>query len=122
MIVKAFEALLSRHPEHSNCYTDASKSEGKLGAAFVFQEEIKRYPLPPSTSVYSGEIFAMLQAVKYITIPGIQKATLITHSLSAVETLEQIEADLIALPPEIDELTDEELLDEENPGMPVDIA
>ncbi|KAG5865194.1 hypothetical protein JTB14_032079 [Gonioctena quinquepunctata] len=89
MIVQAFQALLSRYPEHSNFYTDASKSEDKVGAAFVFQEETKRYPLPTSTSVYSGEIFAILQAVKYITSHGIQKATLITDSLSSVETLEQ---------------------------------
>ncbi|KAG5871261.1 hypothetical protein JTB14_003546 [Gonioctena quinquepunctata] len=42
----------------------------------------------------------------------------------AVEYLysERIEADSIALPPEVDEPTDEELLDEENPGLPVDIA
>ncbi|KAG5868481.1 hypothetical protein JTB14_017580 [Gonioctena quinquepunctata] len=42
----------------------------------------------------------------------------------AVEYLysEQREAELIALPPQVDELTDEELLDEENPGLPVDIA
>ncbi|KAG5889299.1 hypothetical protein JTB14_031946 [Gonioctena quinquepunctata] len=90
MIVQAFQALLSRYPEHSNFYTDASKSEDKVGAAFVFQEETKRYPLPTSTSVYSGEIFAILQAVKYITSHGIQKATLITDSLSSVETLEQV--------------------------------
>ncbi|KAG5892080.1 hypothetical protein JTB14_022738 [Gonioctena quinquepunctata] len=88
MIVQAFKALLSRYQEHSHCYTDASKSEDKVGAAFVFQEEVKRYPLPPSTSVFSGEIFAIFQAVKYITSHGIQKATLITDSLSAVETLE----------------------------------
>ncbi|KAG5871682.1 hypothetical protein JTB14_012043 [Gonioctena quinquepunctata] len=42
----------------------------------------------------------------------------------AVEYLysEQIEADLITLPSEVDELTDEELLDEENLGLPVYIA
>ncbi|KAG5865127.1 hypothetical protein JTB14_030200 [Gonioctena quinquepunctata] len=86
MIVQAFRALLSRYPEHSNVYNDASKSEDKVGAASIFQEEIKRYPLPPSTSVHSGEIFAILQAVKHITSHGIQKTTLITDSLSAVET------------------------------------
>ncbi|XP_044752231.1 piggyBac transposable element-derived protein 2-like [Coccinella septempunctata] len=44
---------------------------------------------------------------------------------NAVEYLfsEQIEADLLALPPEVDELTDEEPLEEENPsGLPADIA
>ncbi|KAG5880569.1 hypothetical protein JTB14_009938 [Gonioctena quinquepunctata] len=90
MIVQAFQALLSRYPEHSNFYTDASKSEDKVGAALVFQEGIERYPLPPSTSVYSDEIFAILQAVKYITSHGIQKTTPITDSLSAVKTLEKV--------------------------------
>ncbi|KAG5894134.1 hypothetical protein JTB14_024922 [Gonioctena quinquepunctata] len=44
MIVQAFQALLSRYPEHSNFYTDASKSEDKVGQLSYFRKKQKDTP------------------------------------------------------------------------------
>ena len=68
-------------------YTDGSKCGEKVGSAMVHKNDIRAYHLPDNTSVYVAELFAILQALKYIKLKSLKKVFICTDSLSALMAL-----------------------------------
>lgn len=82
-----FIDFLFRNTGHQFIYTDGSKCGEKVGSAVVCNEEIRSYRLPNNTSVYTAEIFAILQALQYTKLHNIKKVIICTDSMSALNAI-----------------------------------
>lgn len=68
-------------------YTDASKSHAGMSYAAVGPSFRESDVLPPQTSIFTAEAYALLSAVRQIKKTKLQKAIIFTDSLSVVKSL-----------------------------------
>ncbi|XP_074031548.1 uncharacterized protein [Leptinotarsa decemlineata] len=88
-----FQVLLSNIPMYTQIYTDASRSEEGVAAAFVTTNSSHKFKVNKFGSIYYGELFAILQALKHILEYDIQNSSVITDSLSAIIGIQQMYSD-----------------------------
>lgn len=89
LIQTHLKEILNQYTNYTLIYTDASKSDLGVGAAFVTSNNEYLYSLPKLTTVFSGELYAILQALKYIKSQQ-TKTVILTDSLSAVQGLKHL--------------------------------
>ncbi|XP_074026912.1 uncharacterized protein [Leptinotarsa decemlineata] len=78
---------------YTQIYTDASRSEEGVAAAFVTSNSSHKFKVNKFGSIYNGELFAILQALKHILEYDIQNSSVITDSLSAIIGIQQMYSD-----------------------------
>lgn len=61
-----------------------------MGSAVVDSNNILQFKLSSTCSIYSGELYSIMQALIHIRTQKIQKSVIITDSLSALHTIEQL--------------------------------
>lgn len=78
-------------PNHYHLFTDASKlSQNGLVGAAVWIPKFKislKYKLPQTSSVYSGEAVALLEAALFIKTRGLSKSVIFSDSLSCLQDI-----------------------------------
>lgn len=90
LIVSHFKEILNKYPKHIQIYTDASRTEDGTGAAIVSPNSIRKYKLSKYTSIYTAELYAILQALIYIRQDYNHHFLIITDSLSALKGMDQL--------------------------------
>lgn len=88
-VLQTFNKFKEQHSDFTFIYTDGSKGERGVGAAFFGPVE-KAFCLPKHKSVFSAELFAILQALKHVQLEGIEKAVICTDSLSSLRAIEHL--------------------------------
>lgn len=78
-------------------YTDGSKVEGKVGAAFSAWEngseiKVEKHKLSEYCSVYQAELYALLRASTYAEKQNSRDIAIISDSRSSLETLRNVRA------------------------------
>lgn len=87
--IDKFNDIIIDHPRTnwSHFFTDGSKMAGKAGAAFVVSGQSALFPLLPYTSVFSAELFAILQALIYAYEQNLNKLIIFSDSYSALTAI-----------------------------------
>ncbi|KAG5875432.1 hypothetical protein JTB14_032248 [Gonioctena quinquepunctata] len=83
--------LTTNHIAPEKIFTDASKSIEGVGCAVV-SSHIKQYKLSPLSSIHTAELYAILQALKYVNSDSTdnQKFVILTDSLSSIQTIQSV--------------------------------
>ncbi|XP_031333871.1 uncharacterized protein LOC116163881 [Photinus pyralis] len=58
--------ILTNHEKSKLIFTDGSKDATGTGAAFSSEKQKGLFKLPPESSIYSAELYAIKQALKYV--------------------------------------------------------
>lgn len=87
-----FCALLDENwPDYNYIYTDASKHSSTdyvgVGVYHSQYDIVQRVKLPPESSVFTGECFAIFKALEYILIFKLHKTVIFSDSMSALQAL-----------------------------------
>ena len=86
-IKSRFNEFKANHSSYEFYYTDGSKSEEKVAAAFCGPEK-KTFRLPSLVSILSAELFAILQALLFIRSDLLDNAVICSDSKSALLALD----------------------------------
>ena len=89
----AFQDLISEHPGHRILYTDGSKRHQSVACAFTINNAFFSFKLPDGVSVYTAELAAILEALKYVNNHRILRSLICTDSQSAVKALSRATID-----------------------------
>ncbi|XP_074026198.1 uncharacterized protein [Leptinotarsa decemlineata] len=82
---------MSHFQEYNHIYTDASKTENGTAAAFTTASGYNScHKLSKTSSVFSGELYAILKALEYTRSHDNGKTVIITDSLSAMTAISQL--------------------------------
>ncbi|KAJ3666828.1 hypothetical protein Zmor_002258 [Zophobas morio] len=91
VIQTEFHTLQATCSDSTFLYTDASKSvTGVVGSAVVGPSVRRLLRLPSPASVFTGELYALLQACKIITTMSASKYCICTDSLASLSALRNI--------------------------------
>nr|CAI5823740.1 unnamed protein product [Callosobruchus analis] len=71
-------------------YTDGSKTETAVAAAFVTPNESYKFLLDPKCSVYTAELFAILKAMEFLTSAESDACIICSDSRSAITAIRNI--------------------------------
>lgn len=83
-----FYENLNRYTPKNVIYTDASKSRDGVGSAVILPNAIQRYKLPQHCCILTGELYALLQAVKEaVKLPD--QTIICSDSLSSIQLIKQ---------------------------------
>lgn len=88
-----FLSSINEYCDYTHIYTDASKSNQGVASAFLSPNTSSGFKLPPQCSIYSGELFAILQAIKYAAHEDIHNTLILTDSLSSLQGIQLIYSD-----------------------------
>lgn len=83
-LLTKFHQAISNHSPDSIIYTDASKDRNGTGCAVVCDDTVKKYHLSSDCSIFSAELYAVLQAFKLASISPNNNITICTDSLSSI--------------------------------------
>ena len=84
-----FKEFLNCHSSSSFFYTDGSKTDDAVGAAFCGESEMS-FRLPRFTSIFSAELFAILQALRRIKSKKISSSVVCSDSKSSLLAIKNI--------------------------------
>ena len=87
LIKTAFENSISQLKNFTIIYTDASKSGEGSGCAVITSPINIKKRLPSEFSVFSAEVYAIKEALKYIEVLGTLKSVIVTDSKSAINAI-----------------------------------
>ena len=82
-----FQDLLGNHAGYRVLFTDGSKLHGSASCAFTVNNAFYSFRLQEGLSIYTAELVAIREAMKYVRTNGWRKALICTDSLSAVKAL-----------------------------------
>ena len=84
------EALgrIETYDGYTAVYTDGSKLSSGVGSAFVSGGTCRSRSLPPSASIYTAELYAIILALHFIRSSSQSLFLLLIDSLSAIQSLE----------------------------------
>ncbi|XP_074034247.1 uncharacterized protein [Leptinotarsa decemlineata] len=86
----AFNHLLEQYEDFFPVYTDASKIEDGVGAAFTSSDFSCSFKLSKENTIITGELYAIWRTLKYMEKKNIPKFLIVTDSLNALETITQL--------------------------------
>ncbi|KAJ3643602.1 hypothetical protein Zmor_026303 [Zophobas morio] len=90
VIQAEYRALTSQFPDHTHLFTDASKSSQGVGAAVKTPTDVLQFSLPTYSSVLTGELYNILEALNHIVnLPGFH-FVLFTDSMSALQAFKAL--------------------------------
>ena len=89
--VKAEFLKHSRKHQGRSVYTDGAKTSEGVGCAVIADKEIIKKKLPPYCSIFTAEVYAVLQAVRYVFNTGMYGENFIIYcdSTSVLVSLKQ---------------------------------
>nr|CAH7729532.1 unnamed protein product [Callosobruchus chinensis] len=87
LIMQKFSQILNQYSSYTRIFTDASKLNGSVGTAVVTPTEIIKNKLPDSATVLTGELYAILEALRYIRQDHNENWIIIADSLNALTCL-----------------------------------
>ncbi|XP_076629123.1 uncharacterized protein LOC143345647 [Colletes latitarsis] len=79
-----FQQLCNKYPNHQTIYTDASKTDQGVGAAIICGTTIKKFHLPVTSSIFTAEAWAVLEALNLIRNLNAQPSIIFTDSMSVL--------------------------------------
>jgi len=82
------QSITSDLRDHTEIYTDGSKTDSGVGAAVVFKDHVSMLRLPDFCSIYSAEATAISHALDLIKTKRIRKAAILSDSLSSLRSIE----------------------------------
>lgn len=85
-----FNNICDQYQNYNFVFTDASKSEDGVGCAVVHQDKIRQYHLSNLNSNYTGELYAILQAVEHTSKNQERKHVVCTDSLSSIQAIKEL--------------------------------
>ncbi|XP_076623123.1 uncharacterized protein LOC143342788 [Colletes latitarsis] len=86
-----YTELSNEYPHHTQIFTDASKSGEGTGCAVCTPEHELLFRLPETSTVFTSEASAVLQALKYIEETTHSKSIILTDSKSTLLALQNLE-------------------------------
>nr|CAH7751587.1 unnamed protein product [Callosobruchus chinensis] len=87
LIMQKFSQILNQYSSYTRIFTDASKPNGSVGTALVTPTVIIKNKLPDSATVLTGELYAILEALRYIREDHNENWIIIADSLNALTCL-----------------------------------
>ena len=81
-----FLAMLDQNRDFHPIYTDGSKSNDRVGCAFVIDNDNFGFKLSQECSIFTAELFAILQALRHVHGPN--KYVVCSDSLSALQAMQ----------------------------------
>ncbi|XP_049945205.1 uncharacterized protein LOC126427073 [Schistocerca serialis cubense] len=87
---RAFAALCAQMTEATFIYTDGSKTSLGVGSAYIVGDTPNHFRLPDQCSVYTAELYAVLQAVHYIRRHQRIQYVICSDSLSSLLSLQAL--------------------------------
>lgn len=86
---KLFRAVKLKYPTPTwtHLFTDGSKSDMGVGAAFVVNNETFKFSLLPYISSFSAELYAIQQSLLHILNSGFNKTVIFSDSKSCIDAL-----------------------------------
>ena len=86
-IQEKFTDMVARFPGFRRFYTDGSKLNGSTGCAFTVNNAFFSHKLDPCLSVFTAELVAIREALRYIVDHRVEKSMICTDSQSAIRAL-----------------------------------
>lgn len=86
-LIQHFNETMQKYPNYTEIYTDASKQNDGLGAAIVTPTNNVQFKLSKYATILTGELYAILEAVKYVTTSNYEKTVILTDSLNSLKLL-----------------------------------
>ena len=83
------EHLLLEHADSILIYADGSKVEEGVGYAYVTGECIKSAKIRKDSTIFTAELYEILEALEFIDTNRIGNFTIITDSLSSLQAVER---------------------------------
>uniref|UniRef100_A0A6P7FT74 Uncharacterized protein LOC114333839 n=1 Tax=Diabrotica virgifera virgifera TaxID=50390 RepID=A0A6P7FT74_DIAVI len=90
VIHQSYYEILSLYPNSEHIYTDASKTQSGLAAAYIHGADHFKIRLPLSCSIFTGEALAILEALKVCRRKSAPHYIIISDSLSTLKALQQL--------------------------------
>ena len=86
-----FSEHQSQHTTQISIYTDGSKSDEGVGFAVVSGNSVIKKKLPPSSSVFTAELYAVFNSLRYIFNQGSsgERYIIYTDSQSVLASLKK---------------------------------
>ena len=91
VIKQTFLEIIEEHTDYTTLYTDGSKNpQGSVGASYYISNFNigRQFRISNNVSVYTAEMIAIREALRFITSYKITKAIIISDSLSVLKSLE----------------------------------
>ncbi|XP_031338199.1 uncharacterized protein LOC116167099 [Photinus pyralis] len=82
-----FLSVLDQYRDYIIIYTDGSKTEEGVGSAFSVTDKTYNWSLPKYTSVYTAELYAIMQALYYSTMSTEKRFLICSDSLSSLKSI-----------------------------------
>lgn len=90
IITNEMRSILNKYTGSYFIYTDGSKTDNGTGSAFSSEYGNFNWTLPSSASVYTAELYAIWQALKFIDIENIKNAVILSDSLSSLQAISNV--------------------------------
>lgn len=89
---KKFQKIETKYSGFNALYTDASKtSDGeRVGASVITGMNILNFSMPPECSIYTGELYAIAEAIKLSSSYNAKDTVIFTDSLSSIQGIKQL--------------------------------
>ena len=88
--VQQFHSLVSEYSDFVYCYTDGSKSLDQVGCSFVVENHTAIFKLPPFSSVFTAELFAIVKCLLFIGKHLLNNFIVCSDSLSSLQAIDDI--------------------------------
>jgi ribonuclease HI/exonuclease III len=85
-----FLEMQTKYPNFVSIFTDGSKSAESVGCAFVVNGESHEFCLNSKASIFTAELYAILQALDFSIVQNFQRILVCTDSLSVLQSLEHM--------------------------------
>lgn len=93
LLASNFYTALNPFEEYHKLYTDGSKLDQGVGCSFFDESQTYSWSLPNSASIYTAELYAIWQALRYTEMNTWNDTIICSDSLSALQGLSNINTD-----------------------------
>nr|CAI5831681.1 unnamed protein product [Callosobruchus analis] len=84
-----FLEIVNKYPGAIHIYTDGSKTAEHVGCAFVVRDDMYSWKLHPAASIFTAELYAIWQALRYIEYNQSNMFVISCDSLSALKSIQE---------------------------------
>nr|CAI5850572.1 unnamed protein product [Callosobruchus analis] len=84
-----FLEIVNKYPGAIHIYTDGSKTAEHVGCAFVVRDDMNSWKLHPAASIFTAELYAIWQALRYIEYNQSNMFVISCDSLSALKSIQE---------------------------------
>ena len=87
-----FNELRQKYSDFCHIYTDRSKVERKVAAAYVCPYGTRSYRLRDGCSIFTAEVEAIDKALKYVKVSSVERFVIFSDSMSVLQAIESQES------------------------------